>query len=272
MIKDLSENVVRVTSFSEGELEGNPAGVYVCGEEGFPREEVMQQTAAVVGYSETAFVSELKTQPRTYDIRYFTPKVEVPLCGHATLAAAWVLGDKRAVFTSGGGKLETWASGDGMVWMDFPELPVGEKLEGEERAKVLDAMGLRYAVDVYSATPSILVILDDERKVFSYQSKLGSANIGSLEVQGVAITTMAPEGRDYDFVSRYFAPNAGVPEDPVTGSLHCSLAPFWGAQLGLDDMVGYQASDRGGFVHVKLPAEKPGRVLVGGFVRRMELA
>ena len=259
MIKDLSENVVRVTSFSEGELEGNPAGVYVCGEEGFPSAEVMQQTAAVVGYSETAFVAGDR-------IRYFTPSVEVPLCGHATLAAAWVISEQRRIFTADGGRLETWREGE-MVWMDFPELPIGEALEGSE---VLEAMGLARAEEVVSAPPSILVELATERQVLAYQSELGNADIGRLPVQGVAVTARAPEGRAYDFVSRYFAPNAGIAEDPVTGSLHCSLAPYWAEKLGKAEMVGYQASDRGGFVHVKLDTEKPGRVLVGGFVRRME--
>ena len=259
MEEDLSENVIRVTSFAEGELEGNPAGVYVCGEDGFPSVEVMQRTAAVVGYSETAFVAGDR-------IRYFTPAVEVPLCGHATLAAAWVIGEERRTFVADGGTLETWREGE-MVWMDFPELPVGEVLEG---ADVLEAMGLTDAEAVVSAPPSILVEMATERQVLAYQSALGNADIGRLPVQGVAVTARAPEGRDYDFVSRYFAPSAGVAEDPVTGSLHCSLAPYWSKKLGKTEMVGYQASERGGFVHVKVDAEKPGRVLVGGFVRRME--
>ena len=152
--------------------------------------------------------------------------------------------------------------------MDFPELPLGGVVD---RGEVLEAMGLTDAVAVVSAPPSILVEVGTERQVMGYQSELGEADIGRLRVQGVGVTARAPEGRDYDFVSRYFAPQVGIAEDPVTGSLHCSLAPYWAKKLGKSELVGYQASDRGGFVYVRVDAEKPGRVFVGGLVRRMEV-
>jgi len=261
-MSELIDNVSGVSAFSRGVLEGNPAGV--CVVEDFPDDRAMQDCAAEVGYSETAFLCRAGGQGR-FEIRYFTPEVEVDLCGHATLAAAFYLWEKGVVghgetvfFSSKGGGLEASERG-GQIWMDFPSDPPGEPLAADGAADILSRMGLLEAEVVYRASYDLMVVLGNEKQVTYYQAC--AEKLGELETRGIILTAEAAGVGDYDFVSRFFAPRCGVLEDPVTGSAHCVLGPYWAGRLGRGRLTGYQASVRGGMVEVETVGE---RVQLGG--------
>ncbi len=239
--------VYQVDSFAARPFSGNPAGV--C----FPEEplpnEFMQDVAMEMNLSETAFVHR---ENEAFSLRWFTPLREVDLCGHATLASAHVLWetgrlglDEEAVFETRSGRLTSrYAAGN--VVMDFPaeppdmEVEVPAELEHGIDAELV-AVG-RNRLDYF-------VVLPSEDVVRAIQPDM--ALLSALGSRGVIVTAEAGESSDYDFVSRYFAPKFGIPEDPVTGSAHCCLAPYWCSMLGRSRLVGYQASARGGTVEVR---------------------
>jgi PhzF family phenazine biosynthesis protein len=214
----------------------------------------MQAIAAENNLSETAF---LRGGRGRYAIRWFTPTTEVDLCGHATLASGFVVteklepGRRRVVFRCAKyGDLPVEREGD-LLWLDFPCQPPRPARAPAGLARALGAK----PVEVLAAS-QLLVVLRDERTVRGLRPDLGW--IGRLPRHGLVVT--AP-GDDCDFVSRYFVPQSGVPEDPVTGSTHCVLVPFWADRLGRERLRARQVSRRGGVLHCERRGK---RVRIGG--------
>jgi PhzF family phenazine biosynthesis protein len=217
----------------------------------------MQDVAREMNVSETAF---LLPHEEGFDLRWFTPTTEVDLCGHATLASAHVLWEdgyldpaEAARFHTRSGVL-TCTRGDGWIEMDFPAEPARE-VEAPEGLH--EGIGAE-PVWVGRNRMDLLVELPDEKQVRSLQPELHA--LRKIDVRGIIVTSRGI-GAGYDFVSRFFAPRAGVDEDPVTGSAHCALAPYWTERLGREELVGYQVSARGGKVRTRLRGD---RVLLGG--------
>jgi PhzF family phenazine biosynthesis protein len=201
-------------------------------------------------------------------LRWFTPLAEVDLCGHATVASAHVLhesgrlaGDRRAVFMTRSGGLTATVGGDGWIELDFPALPV-ETSDAPSQAPsgLLEALGV--AADgvrfVGRSRFDTLVELADAAAVAQLQPD--AAALRPVPTRGVIVTAAAAaDDPDHDFVSRFFAPDVGVDEDPVTGSAHCVLAPYWAARLGRDQLRARQVSRRGGELRVRLlPGDRVG--------------
>jgi len=235
-----------VDAFAERPFGGNPAAVAVLG--AFPSEAFMQQVASELNLSETAFV--VARSDGGHDLRWFTPLVEVDLCGHATLAAAHVLG-APARFHTRSGLIECGRGPGGRIEMDLPA-DVAQRAP----APTLSHMP---PVSFYGrGREDVLVVVEDPAALRRLEPDLNElARLGSRCV----IVTGPGDRAGVDFVSRVFAPNAGIAEDPVTGSAHCTLATFWGDRLGKVDLVGEQASRRGGLVHMRRAGR---RVRVGG--------
>jgi PhzF family phenazine biosynthesis protein len=240
--------VYQVDAFSRKPFAGNPAAVCPLGE--WLPDELMQSIAAEKNLSETAF---LVGGGGRYRIRWFTPEVEVDLCGHATLASAWVVfnvlerGRGEVRFDSRSGELVVTAQDD-LLRLDFPSRPPQPR-EGLDA--VADALGAR---------PTELLGARDLMAVFATEEQVRGlrpdmAKVASLPTFALIVT--AP-GRDCDFVSRFFAPAKGVAEDPVTGSAHCTLIPFWAARLGKKTLSARQVSARGGELVCELAGERVG--------------
>ncbi len=249
--------VTVVDAFTDRPFAGNPAAVCIL-----PRaagEEWMQNVAREMNLSETAFLYRVDDG---FSLRWFTPTVEVDLCGHATLASAHVLWRQSylpphavARFHTRSGLLTAISAGD-RITLDFPA-----KIAEPARPLplLLDALGIAAPAWVGKNQFDYLVEVATEAEVHRLTPDHG--RLARLPVRGVIVTSRAADGAPYDFVSRFFAPGSGVPEDPVTGSAHCALAPYWGVRLGRGTMTGYQASARGGTVHVEC---RDDRVLLGG--------
>ena len=235
-----------VDAFTDTAFRGNPAGVVLLTA---PAESSwMQDVAAELRHSETAFVAA--RADGDHDLRWFTPTTEVDLCGHATLATTHVLsavGERgRFDFHTRSGVLHTEVGLNASITMDFPAHPVSEipGVGGLPRA-------LRTApVSVHRGGPDVLVELVDAAAVDALEPDLVA--LAGLDARGVIVTAAADPGADHEFVSRFFAPRVGVGEDPVTGSAHCALAPFWAARLGRTVLTGVQRSARGGRVGVEV--------------------
>ena len=247
--------LVQVDAFTDRPFAGNPAAVCVltdARDEGW-----MQNVAREMNVSETAF---LVPQGGDYQLRWFTPTVEVDLCGHATLASAhalWEGGflapDADARFHTRSGLL-TARRVDGWIEMDFPSEPARP---APAPAGLVEALGAHPTWVGKNRMYYVLEVADDAdvRELEPDYAKLVDAT-----KHGVVVTARSARG-GFDFVSRFFAPALGVPEDPVTGSAHCALAPYWAERLGKKQMVGLQASMRGGVVRVRLAGE---RVILAG--------
>jgi len=248
-------HITQVDSFTNRPFAGNPAGVCIL-----PKaadEQWMRKVAGEMNLAETAF---LVPQRDGYDLRWFTPTVEVDLCGHATLASAHVLWEDghlkpnaQARFHTKSGLL-TADRRDAWIELDFPATPAAP---ADAPPGLIDALGAP-AQFVGRSTFDYLVELQDEATVRRLDPDLGA--IGRVETRGVIVTSRADKGK-YDFVSRFFAPQSGVPEDPVTGSAHCALAPYWSAKLGKKELMAFQASARGGELRLRLEGD---RVRLGG--------
>ncbi len=217
----------------------------------------MQQVSGEMNLAETAF---LVSRPNGFDLRWFTPTVEVDLCGHATLASAHVLWEEgllgpaeAATFHTRSGVL-TATRGSGLIWLDFPATPDRPASESAELERGL-GVKIRY---LGRTCYDYLVEVESAATVRSFTPDLSAR--ARLSVRGVIVTARS-DTSEHDFVSRFFAPAAGVPEDPVTGSAHCGLGPFWAARLGKKELLGYQASARGGLVRVRVDGD---RVHLGG--------
>jgi len=245
----------KVDSFTAEPFSGNPAGVCLLTE---PRDERwMQAVAREMNLSETAF---LLREGEGFRLRWFTPAVEVELCGHATLASAHILWEEgvlapseTARFATRSGELRASRRGD-LIEMDFPAKP---EQPAEPPENLLEALGVK-PLYLGRNVFDYLVLLDSEEAVRAVSPDF--ALLRTVTVRGVIVT--APSARaEFDFVSRFFAPAVGVDEDPVTGSAHCCLGPFWAARLGKNDLMGHQMSARGGVVSVRVAGD---RVFLGG--------
>ncbi|BBB01806.1 putative phenazine biosynthesis protein [Actinacidiphila reveromycinica] len=251
-----------VDAFTDRPFSGNPAGVLLLGADGFPADGWLQQVAAELNLSETAFAHPLPPgdgEDAHWALRWFTPTTEVRLCGHATLATAHVLrttGQTRGTvrFRTKAGVLAATTAGDGAIALDFPTAPLTPEQAPPGLAAALGAEPLT-VLDTGPDCGDLLVELADEATVRALTPDAGA--LAGLSRRGV-IATAAPAdpGAGYDFVSRCFFPGVGVHEDPVTGSAHTALAPFWSARLGRAALTGFQASARGGLVGTRLRGDR----------------
>jgi predicted PhzF superfamily epimerase YddE/YHI9/L-amino acid N-acyltransferase YncA len=244
-----------VDAFANRPFEGNPAGV--CLLDRPVDERWMQSLAAEMNLAETAFVRPVEDG---FSLRWFTPRVEVELCGHATLASAHVLWEQHRVardqpiaFHTLSGTLLARPR-DGLIELDFPSRPA----QGCEEPAGLSAALAVAPVFVGRSKEDYLIEVDSE--VTLRQVAPDFQALGKIDVRGVIVTARG-DGNPYDFVSRFFAPAVGINEDPVTGSAHCTLAPFWSERLGQTSFRAYQASSRGGELQVTLAGD---RVLLAG--------
>ncbi len=258
--------IFQVDAFTGSAFGGNPAAVCLLTAPAEPA--WMQAVAAEMNLSETAFVEPADGR---YHLRWFTPAAEVALCGHATLASAHVLFETgladagqtikfdslsgpltaRAAATAAAAVTATAGAPAGLeIELDFPVRPAvsAPPLDG-----LLAALGVDGPVWTGAGEDDYLVVIGREEEVLNLRPDL--AALARLSARGVIVT--APASRpDADFVSRFFAPAVGVPEDPVTGSAHCTLAPYWAERIGRSELTGYQASARGGTVKVSLDSDR----------------
>lgn len=248
-------SIYQVDAFTDRPFAGNPAAVCILAEQGDDR--WMQQVATEMNLSETAF---LHREEDGFRLRWFTPAAEVDLCGHATLASAhilWETGtlapDQQARFHTRSGLLTAERNGE-WIELDFPAKP---EQQVAAPAHLEEALGVapRY---VGKSQFDLLVELDSETAVRALYPDFRA--LKQIDGRGVIVTSRA-DASPYDFVSRCFYPQVGIDEDPVTGSAHCVLAPFWNRRLGKTEFRAYQASARGGELRVRLQGD---RVKLGG--------
>jgi PhzF family phenazine biosynthesis protein len=236
----------QVDAFTKTSFCGNPAAVCVLPV--FLESDQLQAIAQEMNLSETAFVVPTAAG---FDLRWFTPVAEVDLCGHATLAAAHALWQHQGavgdlLFHTRSGTLVARQAED-WIALDFPQQPV-HSLEHPKLLETLTAALGISPVWLGQTASDLFVVLDNETLV--QQLSPDFAQIATLPCRGVIVTALS-HAQDYDFVSRFFAPQLGIPEDPVTGSAHCSLYPYWREHVAKETLVGYQASRRGGIVKVQ---------------------
>jgi PhzF family phenazine biosynthesis protein len=243
-----------VDSFTDRAFTGNPAAVLLLDEA--PPDEWMAAVARETNVSDTGFVIREKLPDADFRLRWFTPAVEVDLCGHATLASAHCLFEDGVSgpirFATRSGVLTVSQRANGSLAMDFPAWP---PTEIDARSAAAQALGA--PVEWTGRTDNeffLLALLADERSVRNLSPDL--AAVSELDASALIATAVADPGQGYDFVSRLFAPKAGIPEDPVTGSSHTVLAPFWAGRLGRISLVGLQASARSGQVGVELKGDR----------------
>ena len=252
-----STDIVQVDSFTSRPFSGNPAAVCILADAASQPEWWLQDVAREMNLSETAFVIP---HDEGFDLRWFTPTAEVALCGHAALASAHVLwedghlpADQEAHFHTRSGLIVARRAGE-LIEMDFPaeEAKAAAVPDGLERA-----LGTAL-VSVRCGHSYLLVELRDEKTIRTLRPDM--SRLAALNAKGIIVTSRAISDR-FDFVSRFFAPRAGSPEDPVTGSAHCLLGPFWGERLGKTELTGHQVSHRGGTVRMRLEGD---RIWLGG--------
>jgi PhzF family phenazine biosynthesis protein len=241
--------LLQIDAFADGPFTGNPAAVCLLDE---PAEASwMQSVAMEMNLSETAFVHPAA---EAWAIRWFTPTTEVALCGHATLASFHALREEgrandAVTFESASGPLRARAV-DGLIELDFPATPA---TACETPSGLLAALGVADARFVGRSRHDVLVEVDDLATVAGLVPDFRA--LRSVDARGVIVTARAVDG-DLDFVSRFFAPSAGVDEDPVTGSAHCALTPYWTAELGQRVLRARQLSARGGRIDVELDGDR----------------
>lgn len=252
--------VYQIDAFTDRLFSGNPAAV--CPLEAWLADDLMQAIAAENNLSETAFlVPEGEGKDSHWGLRWFTPAVEVDLCGHATLASAHLLlnhlghaGDAISFETRSGTLVVARDGADGGLAMDFPVMPVDARIE--PAPGFADALGAApaelYKIREVHGAPYLLALFEREAEVAALAPKFGQL--------GANVIATAP-GNEVDFVSRFFAPASGIDEDPVTGSAHCTLTPFWAERLGRDELKARQISARGGELGCRLAGE---RVIISG--------
>jgi len=243
----VSTELVVIDAFTDRPFSGNPAAV--CRLHRPVSEDWMQNVAAEMHLSETAFVFD--RPDGDYDLRWFTPTTEVALCGHATLATAHLLGGGR--FHTRSGVLSCAVRGDGSIDMDFPADPPIPCAAPDGLFAALGTDG-----DVFTGASDLMVVVATADRVRRLTPDPGA--LAGIDTRAV-IVTAASDQPGVDCVSRVFGPRVGIPEDPVTGSAHCTLAPFWSSRTGRRELVGAQVSARGGTVHMRLEAD---RVIIGG--------
>jgi PhzF family phenazine biosynthesis protein len=244
-----------VDAFTDRPFSGNPAAVVPLAE--WKEDAWLQSVAMEMNLSETAFLAQ---EDGGYRLRWFTPKVEVALCGHATLASAhvlWseghVLADDEIRFHTKSGLLSA-TKNNSLIELDFPATP---SMPATPPAGLLESLGVA-ATYVGRNQFDYLVEVESEDVVRNMAPDF--ERLARIDVRG-AIVTSRSANSEYDFISRFFAPRAGVSEDPVTGSAHCCLGPYWQERLGKSEFVAYQASSRGGVVYVRVARD---RICLGG--------
>lgn len=251
----------QVDSFATEVFRGNPAAV--CPLDAWPSDGVMQAMAAENNLSETAFVVPDTTGKADFGLRWFTPKAEVDLCGHATLATAWVLFFERGVtveritFATKSGILSVERGEDGALTMDFPQTKLMPAPHPDDLVKALGGAGMGGPAKEFwrAKNDMCITFLPTARMVRELQPNLAAvARMGS---HGLIVTAPGGDGDDdVDFVSRFFVPQLGIAEDPVTGAAHTVLAPYWAKRLGKDRLRARQVSARGGDVQCALVGDR----------------
>ena len=248
--------IVTVDAFTDRAFAGNPAAVCVLPQ---PKpEQWMRDVAREMNLSETAF---LTPHDGGYKLRWLTPAIEVALCGHATIAASHVLwqdghlpeGQQARYFTKSG-LLTADKRGD---WIEL-DFPVKLAASAEPPPELLPALGVKQPIAVTKNAFDYMVEIESEHEVRNVTPNF--SDLRMVPVRGVIVTARSSDP-EYDFVSRFFAPGSGIDEDPVTGSAHTALGPYWGAKLGKTEMTGFQCSPRGGVVRVRLNGD---RIILGG--------
>ena len=237
-----------VTAFSDKEESGNPAAIYIVDD--FFSTAKMQSISTKENLSETAFVK--KIAEGKYHIRWFTPVSEAPICIHATLAAAYALYNENYVdskegiiFTDGKQLFDVWLK-DGWVSLVFPNIPIidYQDIATTKELQLLKKILVKSTYNYIGKSENILMVeFENEGMVNDFIPDLEL--IKQLPFRALLITSRSKE---YDFISRYFAPIVGIDEDPVCGSAHCRLIPYWAEKLAKDEMIAYQASSRGGVI------------------------
>ncbi|SPL70570.1 PhzF family phenazine biosynthesis protein [Acinetobacter stercoris] len=262
----------QVDAFTKELFKGNPAAVLVLDE--WLDEQLMQNIAAENNLAETAFVKRIDTE--NYEIRWFTPKVEVDFCGHATLASAFVLFQfftelKEFIFhVKNLGQFIIRQDTDGKITMNFPIRPVSTL---ENYPALLNEVIDRPIQDVYINEQAYILVLESEQDVIEAipnlenirKIQLDSLQNEALDTKICLDVTITSLSQKYDYVSRYFAPLIGIDEDPVTGSMHTGLAPFWAEKLAKRQLVGYQASERGGELYSEILENQ--RIEISGYAK-----
>lgn len=244
-----------VDSFTDEPFKGNPAGVCLLTEE--LSEKKMLLIAKELGLSETAFVSATNEENK-YSIRFFSPVMEIPLCGHATLASSKVLfektGLKKLTFENIQQLKLPIAQADGFITMEFP---IYKTTPSEVSLQLLNALGLEQVNNCeYNAETKILVLeIDNAAILQNLKPDYGKLKASHSEINGVLVTALSDKS-EFDFESRYFWPWSGTNEDPVTGGTHTFLAKYWGTRLNKTKMNSFQCSERTGFMQVELLNEK----------------
>ena len=246
--------VHQVDAFTGSAFGGNPAAVCLLDEPADPA--WMQCIATEMNLSETAFL--VPAGPARWDLRWFTPSVEVDLCGHATLASAHVLwqerldgGSDRLEFATRSGTLSACRTGDA-IELDFPARPAEDAAPPPD---LLEALGVE-AERTATNGSDWLVEVGSEAEVRGARPDI--RRLATVACRGVILTALADDATPADVVSRFFAPSIYIDEDPVTGSAHCTIGPWWTARVGRDDLVARQVSNRGGEVRVRVQGDRVG--------------
>lgn len=245
--------IYQVDAFTEMAFKGNPAAICILEE--YPSTKWMQDVAGEMNLAETAFVVQMDDG---FSLRWFTPNSEVDLCGHATLASAHILWEKGYLRREQEAKFHT-KSGlltakliDNWIQLNFPAI-IEEKTEAP--AELIEALNIS---PIYVGKNIFDYIIEVESEETVKNINPDFTKLMKVPMRGVIVTARSAE---YDFVSRFFAPEVGIFEDPVTGSAHCCLGPYWKRKLGKEEFNAYQASERGGILKVKVAGE---RVLISG--------
>lgn len=247
----ISQNIYQVDAFASKVFEGNPAAV--CPLNAWIADDLMQRIAQENNLSETAFFVPSAHEGYDFDLRWFTPTEEVDLCGHATLASAFIIFNKLSFmgevirFHSASGLLSVARHGE-MLTLDFPAWP----LEKTGAHSAIEAALHVAPVEIYKSH-DWLVVLDSAQAVRDVQPDF--AAMKSLDARGLIVTALADTGSGFDFVSRAFFPKLGVEEDPVTGSAHCALTPYWAKRLGKTTLKAEQGGARKGQLTCQLAAD-----------------
>ncbi|NIY74565.1 PhzF family phenazine biosynthesis protein [Thalassospira sp. HF15] len=251
--------IYQIDAFTDALFAGNPAAVVPLSS--WLSDDVMQKIAMENNQSETAFFLPFEGDEADFHIRWFTPTVEVPLCGHATLASAFVIFNQLGFagdlirLQSQSGVLTARRDGDAIV-LNFPKQPIKREAVSQDVLNALDVLNGAVPVETFgvvSRDTDIVIVYDDAAIVRNMRPDMSA--LGKLADRGVIVT--APGDKTgLDMVSRYFLPALGIDEDPVTGYMHCVVAPYWAERLGQGNVIGYQASARGGVVACKIDGDR----------------
>ena len=258
IITKMKQIIIQVDAFTSQAFQGNPAAVCVLET---PQSDLwMQLVAREMNLSETAFL--VKQEEANYQLRWFTPTTEVPLCGHATLASAHVLWSEEYVSIDHSINFQTQS---GLLTANFQDdwielnFPVNSSENTEPPSELKMALGVSLKTVLINSL-GYLVEVDSADIVSNLNPNFSL--LKTLAINNIIVTSIGDLDSEYDFVSRFFAPGLGIDEDPVTGAAHCCLAPFWRDRLQKNELLAYQASSRGGTVKIKYSGDS--RVLLQG--------